>query len=157
MKFPRAMYSLRMSFWVVPRSVFDRVDRDARAADLAETARVVGVQSELGREIEGHRQPRRPLRQQVPVALVGLLGARVPRVLAHRPQLPPIHVRMDAAGERVLARPPQSDLQIVRNIIGGVEGLDLDAGVREPARVVGADDRSDRAVLVGGRHLPPRG
>ena len=98
MKFPRAMYSLRMSFWTVPRScsrldalllgrrarraaaaraagalivievrdlverdavergphVVERVDRDAGAADLAEAARVVGVEAELGRQVEGH-------------------------------------------------------------------------------------------------------
>ena len=34
----------------------------------------------------------------------------------------------------------------------GVERLDLDPGVGEPARIVGADDRGDRAVLVGGGH-----
>ena len=146
MKFPRAMYSLRMSFWVVPRScsaghallladelveeqqharrrvdrhrgrdlverdpverrahVVDRVDRDAGAADLAEAARVVGVQAELGRQVERHRQPGRAVLEQVAVALVGLLGAsRSPRTGASSTAACGTS-RVDAARERVLA------------------------------------------------------
>ena len=50
--------------------VVDRVDRHAGAAHLAQAARIVGVQAELGRQIEGHRQPGRSVGQQVAVALV---------------------------------------------------------------------------------------
>ena len=90
--------------------------------------------------------------EQVAVALVGLLGARVAGVLAHRPQLPAVHLAVDAARERVLAGLAEPLGQVVGQVLLGVERLDLDPGVGEPPRVVGADDRGDRAVLVGGRH-----
>ena len=113
MKFPRAMYSLRMSFWVVPAQllgghallladelveeqqharrsvdrhrggdlverdlvergahVVDRVDRHAGAPHLAQAAGVVGVEPELGGQVEGHAQPGRAVLEQVAVALV---------------------------------------------------------------------------------------
>ena len=38
--------------------VVDRVDRDAGAAHLAQAPRVIGVEPELGREVERHRQTR---------------------------------------------------------------------------------------------------
>ena len=166
MKFPRAMYSLRMSFWVVPRScsdghallladqlveqqqhrgrrvdrhrrrdlverdlvergphVVDRVDRDPGPADLAEAARIVGVEAELGRQIEGHPQPGRAMLEQIAVALVGLLGARVAGVLAHRPQLLAVHVGVDAARVRILARFAESLGQVRRGVSLGVEPL----------------------------------
>ena len=63
-------------------------DRGKAQTDRAKTARVVGVQPQLRRQVEGHRQARATVLQQVAVALVGLLRRRVARVLAHRPQLP---------------------------------------------------------------------
>ena len=100
MKFPRAMYSLRMSFWTVPRSfseadallgrhqlveqqehgggrvdghrggdlvqrdpaergahVVERVDGHAGAADLAEAARVIGVEPELRGQAKAMESP----------------------------------------------------------------------------------------------------
>ena len=184
MKFPRAMYSLRMSFWVVPRSllgldallladqlveqqqhrggrvdrhrgrdlverdaveggphVVERVDRDAGAPDLAEAARVVGVEAELGRQVEGHRQALGPVGEQVLVALVGLLRRRVARVLAHRPQLLAVHLAVRPARERELAGLAEALLEVLGHVAGLVERLDLDAGVREAPRVVGSDDR----------------
>jgi hypothetical protein len=50
--------------------VVDRVDRDARAADLAQAARVVGVKAELRRQVERHRQAGAAAREQVAIALV---------------------------------------------------------------------------------------
>ncbi len=47
--------------------------------------------------------PVEPCRQQVAVALVGLLGARVARVLAHRPQLLAVHVAVNAPRVRIFA------------------------------------------------------
>ena len=84
--------------------VVDRVDRHARAPDLAQAARVVGVQAQLRRQVERHRQPRRALREQVAVALVRLLRRRVARVLAHRPRLLAVHLAVHAARVRELAR-----------------------------------------------------
>ena len=45
--------------------VVDRVDRDADLADLAVGERVVGVVAHLGRQVEGHRQPGLPGREQL--------------------------------------------------------------------------------------------
>ena len=174
MKFPRAMYSLRMSFWVVPRScsrlhallladqlveqqqhrggrvdrhrrrdlverdavehpphVVDRVDGDAGAADLALAERVVGVAAELGGQVEGHRQAGRAVVDQVVEALVGLLGGRVAGVLAHRPAAVAVHPLVDAAREGVLARLAEPLLEVLRQVVLGVERLDLDARVGE--------------------------
>src|SRR4051794_12844600 len=126
--------------------VVDRVDGDPGAPDLAQAARVVGVQAELGRQVEGHRQARRAVLDEVAVALVGLLGRRVARVLAHRPQLLAVHLAVHAAGVGKVAG--LAELQLVRNVVGRVEGLDLDAGVGEASRVVGAHDGRDRQTLL---------
>ena len=122
-----------------------------------QAARVVGVKTQLGRQVKRHRQARRALGEQVPVALVGLLGRGVAGVLAHRPQLLAVHLAVHAAGERVLPGLAQALGQILADVILAVERLDLDPGVGEPAGVVRTDDRSDRAVLVGGGHLGHRG
>ena len=45
--------------------------------------------------------------QEVPEPAVGLLGGREPGVLAHGPEAAPVHRGLDAAGERVLARPAE--------------------------------------------------
>ena len=126
--------------------VVDRVDRDAGAADLAEAARVVAVEPELGRQVEGHRQAGPALGEQVAVALVGLLGARVAGVLAHRPDLLAVHLAVHAAGVGEVAG--LAELELVGQVGLRVERLDLDAGVGEVPRIVGADDRRDRELIV---------
>ena len=141
-----AMYSLRMSVWIVPRSsvarhallladadvereqhrrrrvdrhrgrdlaerdpaeerlhVGERVDRDALAADLAERPRVVGVVAHQRRHVEGRREAGLAVLEQVAEALVRLLGRAEAGELAHRPELPAVHRRVDAARERVHA------------------------------------------------------
>ena len=130
--------------------VVDRVDRDAGAADLAEAALVVGVQAELGRQVERHRQPGRAVREQVLVALVGLLGGRVARVLAHRPGARAVHLRVHAA--RVREGAGFAQLELAGEVVLVIEALDLDARVGEAARIVRADDRGDGQALVFGGH-----
>ena len=136
--------------------VLDRVDRDPGAPDLAVAERVVGVAAELGRQVEGHREPGRAVLDQVAVALVGVLGAGEAGVLAHRPEPVAVHALVDPARERVgarlaepLARGPGA------TSLGVVEPLDLDPGVGEHALVVGPDDRGDVAmeVALGHRRL----
>ena len=57
---------------------------------------------------------------------------------------------MDAARERVLARLAEALAQVeVRDVVVVVDRLDLDAGVGEPARVVGADDGRDAGMGAG--------
>ncbi len=188
------MYSLRTSFWTVPRScsrrdallladqlveqqqdgrrrvdrhrrrdlverdpieadahVLDRVDRDAGAADLAVAERIVGVAAELRGQVEGHREAGRAVLDQVAVALVRVLGAREPGVLAHRPEAVAVHAVVDAAGERERSGLAEPLLEPGPDVLGLVERVDLDPGVGEPPLVVGADDRRDEAVLGGSR------
>ena len=140
--------------------VLERVDRHAGAADLAQAARVVGVQAELGRQVEGHAQAGRPVLEQVLVALVGLAGGGVAGVLAHRPAALAVHLAVDAAGEGELAR--LAEVEVLGQVRLRVERLDLDPGVREAAGVVRADDRRDGEVgrvlvLDGHGRRVPRG
>ena len=189
MKFPRAMYSLRTSFCVVPLSsveraallladervereqhrrgrvdrhrrrdrverdavedrphVVDRVDRDAGAADLAEAARVVGVQAQLGRQVERHREARAAVREQVLVARVGLRRRRVAGVLAHRPRPLAVHLAVHAA--RVREGSGVAELEPLGHVVLRVERLDLDARVGEAPGIVRADDRGDGQALL---------
>ena len=132
-----------------PPHVVDRVDGHAGAAHLARAQRVVRVAAELGGEVEGHREARRPVLDQVAEALVRLRRGGVARVLAHRPRAAAVHVGVDAAGERVVARLAEALLEVRLHVVVAVEVLDLDAGVGEAALVVGADDRRDARLLVG--------
>ena len=52
------------------------------------------------------REPGLPVVEQIAEALVGLLGGAEAGELAHRPQAPAVHARIDAAGERELAGLP---------------------------------------------------
>ena len=81
------------------RHVFDRVDRDADAADLARGERMIRVVPHLGRQIEGDAEAGHALREEIPVPGVGFRGGAEAGVLAHRPQPAAIHGRLDAAGE----------------------------------------------------------
>ena len=93
------------------------------------------------------------MREQVAVALVGLLGGRVAGVLADRPRPLAVHLGVDAAREGELAR--LAEVEVRRQVVGAVDRLDLDARVGEPPRVVRADDRGDgevRGVLVVDGH-----
>ena len=78
--------------------VVDRVDRDADLADLAVRDRRVGVVAHLGRQVEGDRQAAGAVRDELLVALVGLLGGAEAGVLAHRPGPAGVHRRVDARG-----------------------------------------------------------
>src|SRR5690606_7509603 len=125
------------------------VDGDAGAADLALAERIVGIAAELRRQIERHGEARRAVLDQVAVALVGVLGAREPRVLAHRPEAVAVHPLVDAAGERVGAGLAQALLEPRGDVVGVVEALDLDAGIGEDAFVVGAYDGRNVAMRAG--------
>ena len=91
--------------------------------DLALGARVVGVEPELGRKVEGDREPRLPLREQIAIAGVRLLGRGEARVLADRPGAAAVHVSVDPARERRGAR----RLELGRRVLRPVDRLDLDS------------------------------
>ena len=88
-------------------------------------ARVVRVVAELRRQVERDREPRLPAREQVPVALVRLLGRGEAGVLTDRPRAAAVHVRVRTAGERELA----GRLERRRSVVGRVDRLHLDAGL----------------------------
>ena len=110
-------------------------------------ARIVGVVAELGREVEGDREAGLPPLEQVAEPRVRLLGGREARVLADRPRLAPVHVRVGPARERELARRLEVEPRDVR---GSVDRLDLDA------RVCFAPVLLDRPSSSNG-YRPPRG
>jgi hypothetical protein len=84
--------------------VVHRVDGDADPPDLALRHRVVGVVAHLGGEVERGREAHLSGGEQAPEALVGLLRGPEAGILAHGPEPAGVHVGVDAAGERELAR-----------------------------------------------------
>src|SRR5207248_1515889 len=102
--------------------VGERSDRDPYLAHLAFRLRVVGVDPELGRKIESQGETRLSLAEQVLEALVRLPRRAESGVLPHRPELPQVHVAVDTAGERILARWRRDFFDVVR----AVERLDGD-------------------------------
>ena len=114
--------------------VVERVDGDALAPDLAERARVVGVVAHQRRHVERRREPGLAVVEQVAEALVGLLGGAEARELAHRPQPPAVHRRVDAARER-RDSPGTPICSRVGQVLLGVERLDRLAGERRERHV----------------------
>ena len=95
-----------------PLHVFDRINRHPHLAHFPRRQRVVRIHSDLRRQIERHRKPRRPIRQQILVALVRLLGIAHARILPHGPQPPAVHRGLHPARERILPRIPNLTLVI---------------------------------------------
>ena len=103
-------------------------DRHADLADLALGLGRIGVVAHLGRQVEGDRQAGLALVEQVTEAPVGLRGRGEAGVLAHRPEAAAVHRRLDAARERILARPTKIAVLVeVGRVGGGVEVGDFDA------------------------------
>jgi hypothetical protein len=86
--------------------VVEGVDRHALPAHLALRARMVRVVPHQARHVERRRQAGLSVVEQVAKALVRLLRGAEARELAHRPEPPAVHRRVDAAREGVLAREP---------------------------------------------------
>ena len=83
-----------------PLHVLDRIDRDPGPADLTVRARMIRVQTHLGRQIERDRQARLAVFKQVAEPAVGVLGGPQACVLAHRPQTAAVHRGVRATRER---------------------------------------------------------
>jgi hypothetical protein len=83
--------------------VLERIDGHADFAHFAAGEWMVGIEPDLGGQIECHREPALPLAQEVAVALVRFRRCAEPGVLPHRPQPPAVHRWIDAAGEGKLA------------------------------------------------------
>ena len=84
--------------------VRERVDGNALAADLAERARVVGVETHQRRHVEGGREPCLPVLEQIAEPLVRLRRRAEAGELPHRPEPASVHRGVDPARERE-ARP----------------------------------------------------
>ena len=87
--------------------------RDPARPELALGLRVVGVVAVQRRHVVGDRQPGLAGGKQLVEPPVGVLGGAEPREHAHRPEPTAIAGRMDAAGERRLARQPDPRLGVV--------------------------------------------
>ena len=83
--------------------VVDRVDGDARHADIAGDARVVAVVAAVGGEIEGDREALLPGGEIAPVEGVGIFRRREAGILPDGPGLRRVHRRIGPAQERRLA------------------------------------------------------
>src|SRR5690606_4408609 len=105
----------------------------------------------LRRQVEGHREPRLPLLEQVVVPLVRLVRGAEARVLAHGPKPPAVHVRLHAPREgRLTGKAEIADgIEADRlEIVGPVEVLRIEAaGVETGVRTL-------LLHLRGGRLLP---
>ena len=84
--------------------VVDRIDRDARHADVAGNARMIAVVAAMGGEIEGDGEALLPGGEIAPVEGVGILRRGEAGILPDGPGLRRVHRRVGAAQERRLAR-----------------------------------------------------
>ena len=110
--------------------VIDGADRDPGLADLPFGPRMVRVEAHLGRQVEGHREPRLAVIEEIPEAAVRILRRAHPSVLAHGPEPFAIHRRVRAAGERGSSGLAELGSSVPpRERVGSVHGLELDARV----------------------------
>ena len=114
--------------------VQDRVDRDARHADVAGHPRVVGVVAAVGGQVEGDRQALLPGGEVAPVERVGLRRGGEARVLPDRPRLGRVHRRVGPAQVRRDARIGVQEVQ-PGEVRRGEQRRDGDALGRLPGRV----------------------
>ena len=129
--------------------VLDRIDRDARLADVADDARMIAVVAAVRREIERDRQSHLTGREVLAVERVRLLRGGEARVLTNRPRPVRVHRGARPAHERLHAR--ESADAFERFEIGrGVQRLDVDAFGRLPRQRVGIG-----ALQLLRRQLPP--
>src|SRR4029079_1114872 len=98
----------------------ERVDRDALAPDLAQRPRMIRVVAHQRGHVECRREPGLTVVEEVAEALVRLLGRAEAGELAHRPELPAVHRRVDASREWIDARVAEvalvADLDVLRRI-----------------------------------------
>mgnify|MGYP000042860422 CR=1 FL=1 len=98
---------------------------DVDAADLAAREGGVGVEADLGREVEGDGKPFLPGGEVAAIESVGLFGGGETGVLANGPWLGGIHGGTRAANVRCQAGKRASYLQIIE--VGfGIQRLDGD-------------------------------
>ena len=94
---PRGMPSNRVSISASEKS-------PRRTCPLRPAPWDIGIEAHQRRQVEGHRQTRLALLQQIAKARVGLFGRGETRELAHGPQPATIHRFVDTAGVGELSR-----------------------------------------------------
>src|SRR5262249_33519546 len=105
-----------------------RVDGHADHADLALGARMIRIEPELSRQIEGDVERVLAVGHEVLEARVGLPGRAEADVLAHRPEPLAIHVAMDAARVGILSGPADVALEVATGeILRAIHRLHRDA------------------------------
>jgi hypothetical protein len=92
--------------------------------------RIVGIEADLGRQVEGDVEAGLAVGDQVLEALVGVGRITEAGVLAHGPRLLAVHLAVDAAGEGILAGLADHCHAAAGLDVGcGIQRLDLDAGL----------------------------
>ena len=136
--------------------VLQGVDSDTDLADLAFGSLVIGVETHLGREIEGARQTGLAGGQQELEALVRRLGCAETGVLPHSPEAPTIHVLLNASGEGECSRLAELCCWVEAvEVVRLVEAPYVDARFRVPVRAATRRHARERKDSRGGCH--PRG
>ncbi len=113
--------------------VVDRVDRDARHADVAGDARMIAVIAAMGGEIEGDREALLAGGEIAPVEGVRILGGGEAGILPDRPWLGDVHGRV---GTAQIGRDAGIGVETVEplEIAGAVAALHRNLFRREPGR-----------------------
>ena len=129
--------------------VLDRVDRDARHADIARDARMIGIVAAMGREIEGDRQTFLAGREVAAIEGVGVFGGGEARVLADRPGLRDIHGWIGTAHKGRDAGETIDEAEACK-ILRAIEIFDLDAfrASATPRFGLGGRAAGAKAILV---------
>ena len=105
--------------------VFDRVDRHAGLTDIADHARVVGVVTAVGREVEGDGEALLTRGDIAAVEGVGFFRRGEAGVLPHGPGAEGIHGRVGTTQVRLDARRVVEVLHVLVGVLA-VERIDLD-------------------------------
>ena len=149
--------------------VLDGVDGDAAAADLAEREGVVGVTAHEGGEVKGGGEAGVGFGlgglagvEDVLEAFVGVVGGAEAGELAHGPEAGAVALGEEAAGVGELARGGDVAGDVFEGfggLVGGVGGVEDDAGNGDGVGVDGAALDGGKSGVVGGGHglvLPSR-
>ena len=126
--------------------VVDRIDRDARHADVAADARMIRIIAAMGGEIEGDRKALLPRGEIAAIEGVGILGRGEAGILPHGPGLVDIHGRIRPAQKRRDAG-EGIDRRQALDVFRAIDALDLDAFRRQPGR--GGEGRRRGALVLG--------
>ena len=102
---------------------------------------MIGIQADLGGQVEGDGEAGGAVGQQIFVAFVGFFGVAHAGILAHGPEAAAVHGGLDAAGIGIVAG--VSDVAVL------VSGVQIGRGVERTNRECGRRFRDRRVVRLG--------